>query len=74
MNKYMGLFLSNVIETRFLGKYSFANMCNQRRLQKESLLLPTTKFNTPDYEYMEIYAKNIMNKKYRDYLDFVADK
>lgn len=30
--------------------------------------------DTPDYEYMEQYAKNLMLRKYKQYLDYLDSK
>ena len=34
-------------------------------------MLPVTDGGRPDYEYMEQYAKNMMLKKYEQYLGFI---
>lgn len=34
-------------------------------------MLPIDDSGKPDYEYMEQYAKNMMLRKYKQYLEFV---
>ncbi len=34
-------------------------------------MLPVTDVGEPDYEYMEQYSKNMMLRKYKQYLEFV---
>lgn len=70
-NEYVGLFFCNILENRFKGKYSFAVMCNKRRLEREKLLLPATKEGEPDYVFMEKYIKNIIFNKYNNYLRYI---
>lgn len=69
-SKTLGLFLVATIEKRFEGKYSFAVMCNQSRLQREKLLFPTTQNGQPDYQFMEDYVKEIMHRKRQEYIDY----
>ena len=44
------------------------------RLQKLKIMLPVNANEEPDYEYMEQYAKNIMYKKYKQYLSYLEKK
>ena len=39
-----------------------------------SLMLPVNKNGDPDYAYMEQYAKNMMLRKYRQYLTFLQQR
>lgn len=38
------------------------------------IMLPVTDDGTPDYEYMEQYAKNLMLRKYKQYLSYLDSK
>lgn len=38
------------------------------------IMLPVTGDGTPDYEYMEQYAKNLMLRKYKQYLAYLDSK
>ena len=73
MNKNVLLFFATALENRFLNKYSFANMCNKRRLEREIILLPTTPQGEPDYQFMENYIKNLMYEKYNKYLKYIEN-
>ena len=37
-------------------------------------MLPVTDSGEPDYEYMEQYSKNMMLRKYRQYLTFLQQR
>ena len=37
-------------------------------------MLPVTDDGAPDYEYMEQYAKNLMLRKYKQYLSYLNSK
>ena len=67
LNKCQYLFLAVAIE-RIAGKYSFNREINNERLKKEKILLPVTPANTPDWQYMENYMKNIEMKQIKDWL------
>lgn len=38
------------------------------------IMVPVNSSGQPDYDYMEQYTKNLMIKKYRQYLDYVDVK
>lgn len=52
-------------------KYDFSREMTDPRLQREKVIVPVNSDGKPDYDYMEQYAKNLMIKKYRQYLDYV---
>ena len=66
------MFFVNILEKRFDGKYSFANMCSKKRLEREKILLPTTLQGTPDYEFMENYTKRLIYNKLLKYLEYIT--
>ncbi|WP_455676429.1 hypothetical protein [Pseudoscardovia suis] len=41
---------------------------------RQKLMLPITDSGEPDYEYMEQYSKNMMLRKYQQYLAFLDRK
>lgn len=67
LNKYTGLFITTIAD-QVRGKYSFNYKRSDTRLAKETLQLPINSNDQPDWDYMEQYTKNIMNKKLNDYL------
>lgn len=70
-NKYHYLFLAT-ITSRLSQKYNFNREINDKRISREKILLPVTDSGTPDFEYMEAYAKNIIAKKMQNYIDYVS--
>ena len=44
------------------------------RMKTLDLLLPVNDSGEPDYEYMEQYAKNMMLRKYKQYMTFLEKK
>ena len=50
-------------------KYSYSYTINSTKLKKQKILLPINRENKPDYEYMKQYIKNLMIKKYNEYLE-----
>lgn len=53
--------------------YNFYDLEKQDYISVERIMLPVTDSGEPDYEYMEQYAKNMMIRKYKQYLTF-ADR
>ena len=47
-------------------------MGNKDSIKRERIMLPVTDSGEPDYEYMEQYAKNMMLRKYQQYLAFLG--
>lgn len=45
-----------------------------KRMKSLSLMLPVNKNGDPDYAYMEQYAKNMMLRKYKQYLAYLDKK
>ena len=52
-------------------KYDFSREMTDPRLQREKIIIPITKEGNPDYSYMEQYIKNIMIRKYSEYLSYL---
>lgn len=69
-NSYIYLFLSILIG-RLKEKYNFNREINDFRIARERIMLPVNDSSLPDYVYMEQYVKNLLWKKYRQYLDFL---
>lgn len=46
-------------------------MGNKDSIKRERIMLPVNDSGEPDYEYMEQYAKNMMLRKYKQYLAFL---
>lgn len=71
MNLYIGLFLSLAVQHSCGGKYMYGYKFSQQRIKRQTVMLPTTEAGEPDWDYMEQYAKNLMLKKYQQYLEFL---
>ena len=56
------------------GNFNFNREINDTRLNKMQIMLPVSDNGEPDYEYMEQYAKNIMHRKYSQYLAYLERK
>lgn len=69
-SKYLYLFLTTMLEKQ-KRNFNFNREINDVRIQKLFLMLPVTDDGKPDYVYMEQYSKNMMLKKYRQYLSFL---
>ncbi len=56
------------------SKFGYLYKFNAERMANTRIMLPITDDGTPDYEYMEQYAKNLMLRKYKQYLDYLDSK
>lgn len=73
VNKFTGLFFvaaQDMIEQ----KYSHGYKRNEQHLSADKVMLPMNNDDAPDFDYMERYAKNMMLKKYKQYLAFLDKK
>lgn len=68
-NKFSYLFQATMLN-RLSEKYNFNREINDDRISTEVIILPTTPSDKPDYLYMENYIKEIMLRKYNEYLNF----
>lgn len=70
LTKYTYLFMTSMIEKQG-SNFNFNREINDARIRNMQLMLPVTDSGEPDYEYMEQYVKNMMLRKYRQYLAFL---
>lgn len=68
-NKFVSLFITNQIMIQ-RKNYNYSRKMGTERLKKQKIMLPAIDEENPDYEYMEQYIKNIMIKKYKDYIAY----
>lgn len=54
-------------------KFNYGNNCTGS-VASLLIMLPVTDDGNPDYEYMEQYAKNVMHRKYKQYMTFLEKK
>ena len=71
--KYSYLFTATLLN-RLSQKYNFNREINDKRISNEIIILPITSDGKPDYAYMEQYTKNLMLRKYCEYLDYKFKK
>lgn len=69
-DKYVLLFFTSIFAMQRV-KYSYGYKFKEKRMHRQKLMLPVTDAGNPDYEYMEQYAKNMMLRKYEQYLAFI---
>lgn len=63
-----------ITKALFGNKYSFTREITDSRFTREKIILPINDNEEPDYAYMEQYVKNIMIKKYSQYLNYLMKK
>lgn len=63
------LFIAHMINMN-AKKYSYGNQFRQGNADRDKALLPVDKHGNPDFKYMEQYIKNLMIKKYKDYIAY----
>ena len=69
-NEFVLLFFATIIMNQ-KEKYSYGYKFKEKRMIRQKLIIPINNDGDPDYEYMEQYSKNVMLKKYQQYLDFL---
>lgn len=52
--------------------FEYARKWRPKRMVYSKFLLPVNDSGKPDYEYMEQYAKNMMLRKYKQFLKFIS--
>ena len=69
---YLAQFLIPLFKSQMRAKFNWCgNGATLGRMRRLELMLPVTDSGEPDYEYMEQYVKNMMLRKYRQYLAFL---
>lgn len=70
LNLYLGQFIARTVR-QTCSKYTYGHMGNKDSIKRERIMLPIDDSGKPDYEYMEQYSKNMMLRKYKQYLEFI---
>jgi hypothetical protein len=73
MSKWTLLFISECL-SKLYGFFGHGLSISNKRAEKIRIMLPFKNDGKPDYTYMEQYAKNMMLKKYKQYLAFLDTK
>lgn len=71
--KYVYQFIS-VVCYRLGDKYSFNREINEKRIQREKILLPTNSKGEPDYEFMDEYIQHKEQKNKKEYREFIQNR
>lgn len=69
-DEYVLLFFKAIVMQQ-RTKYSYGYKFKEKRMLRQKLMLPVDDDGKPDYAYMEQYAKNMMLRKYEQYLAFI---
>jgi hypothetical protein len=69
-NKLVLLFISVVIRQQKV-KYQYAYKFNERRMRRQSIMLPVAENGEPDYQFMEDYARELMEAKRKQYCEYL---
>lgn len=70
LSQSIGIFMKSVIDKAVGGKYNYGYKFSQDRIKSQMIMLPVTDAGDPDYDFMEQYIKELMLKKYLQYLNF----
>ena len=73
LNLFRGEFMARMIQ-QTCSKYNYGHMGNKDSIKRERVMLPIDEDGKPDYAYMEQYVKNMMLRKYRQYLTFLQQR
>lgn len=72
LNVFTGHFFITCLRKSLKDCFSYGNGAIPSRVIRKPVMLPTSTTGEPDWEYMEQYAKNMMLKKYQQYLEFLG--
>ena len=56
LNRYNAMFITTVADT-VRGKYNFGYKRNEKNLKRETIMLPATAGNQPDWDFMEAFMR-----------------
>lgn len=70
MSMFAMLFIAECI-SGLHGFFGHGLSISNPRAKRIRIMLPVTDSSEPDYEYMEQYSKNVMLRKYQQYLAFI---
>lgn len=75
LNEYLAQFIIPLLRNQMRAKFNWGgNGATLGRMKSLELMLPVTDSDKPDYKYMEQYVKNMMLRKYKQYLTFIDSK
>lgn len=71
LNQYTLLFIVNCL-SELHGFFGHGLSISTARAKNIRIMLPTSSPTTPDFPYMEQYVKNLMIRKYNQYLSYIS--
>lgn len=75
LNPYLAQFVIPLFKSQMNAKFNWGgNGATLGRMKRLELMLPVNDSGKPDFEYMEQYAKNMMLRKYKQYLAFLGNQ
>lgn len=72
-NLFVGQFVSLCLSMQS-ECFSYSRKLGTARAKRMQVMLPVTDSGEPDYKYMEQYSKNMMLRKYQQYLTFLQQR
>ena len=73
MSAFVMLFIAKCI-SGLHGFFGHGLSISNPRAKRLRIMLPVTDSGEPDYKYMEQYSKNMMLRKYQQYLTFLQQR
>lgn len=61
LNRYIALFIKMCIDNSKEGKFGYGYKFAQRRIKRQSFMLPVTADQQPDWQFMEDYMRDLEN-------------
>lgn len=74
INLYTGQFIARMVANTCSGKYTYGHMGNKDSIKRERIMLPVTDEGEPDYQFMEDYIRELMDRKYKQYKVYAQKK
>ena len=71
LSPFQYLFIS-VMCSKLSDKYNFNREINDKRIARETIMLPSTSQGKPDFAYMEAYGRKIVRERLAKYLAYCA--
>ena len=73
LNCYNGLFIAKMIMQTCSCKYTYGHMGNKDNIKRERIMLPKKDDGEPDYQFMEKYTQELIEKKKAQYRSYVKN-
>lgn len=74
INLYSGQFIARMIAQTCSVKYNYGHMGNKDNIKRERIMLPVTEDGEPDYQFMEDYTRELMERKRKQYRTYAEKR